>query len=72
MKKVLLIFGIVIISAGVLSLMFAGLNMFAYNGTLDGSAELYGAMQRRMIIFGVVGIVLAIIGTACIIIRSKI
>ena len=71
MKKMLLIAGITLIITGVLSLMYAALNLFGYYHVLDGSAELYRNMHRRMITFGLSGIVLAVLGTVCLIIRLK-
>lgn len=71
MKNVLLIVGILIIVACVLSLVFAFLNMQAYYNLRDGSAELYHKLHYRMIFYFIVGIVLAAIGAACIILRFK-
>jgi len=71
MNKVLLIIGIVIIIAGVLSLAFAALNMLGYHRALDGSNEFYARLHQRMIAFGITGIILTLAGAACIIIRSK-
>lgn len=72
MKSLLLIVGIVLIIACVLSLLYAALNLLGYSRMLDGSALQYAKMHRRMIVFLVVGIILAIIGAACIVIRTKI
>ena len=71
MKKLLLIIGIVIIIACALSLLFALLNMHAYHNLRDGSAEHYHRLHQRMIVNFIVGIVLAVIGTACIIFYLK-
>lgn len=71
MNRVLLIVGIVIIIAGVISLAFAALNMLGYHRALDGSNEFYARLHQRMIIFGITGLVLAAAGAVCIIIRSK-
>ena len=71
MKKMLLIAGIILIIAGVLSLLYAALNLFGYYHVLDGSAELYSRMYRRMITFGLIGIVLAVLGAVCFFIRLK-
>ncbi len=70
MKTVWLVVGIVMIAACILSLLFAALNWFGYYHTLDGAAGLYAAMHRRMIVFGVLGIVLAAVGTVCIVIYA--
>lgn len=71
MKKMLLTAGIILIIAGVLSLLYAALNLFGYYHVLDGSADLYRNLHRRMITFGLSGIVLAVLGAACLIIRLK-
>ena len=72
MKKILLIAGIVIIIACVLCLLYAALNMYGYKHVVDGSAGLYNRLHRRMIIYFVIGTILAVIGTACIIFHFKI
>ena len=71
MKKMLLIAGIILIIAGVLSLLYAALNLFGYYHVLDGSADLYRNLHRRMITFGLSGIVLTVLGTVCLIVRLK-
>lgn len=71
MKKLLLIIGIMSLIASVLSLLFAAFNYFGYYHLLDGSADLYVRLHQRMIAFFIIGIVLAIIGIICIIIRLK-
>ena len=72
MKKLLLILGIVIIIACVLSLVLALWNLYAYYNVLDGSQELYHRLHQRMTAFFMAGGILAVIGAACMIIRSKI
>ncbi len=72
MKKLLLIIGVVSLIACVLSLLFAALNLFGYYHVLDGSPELFIRLHRRMILFFVIGVVLAVIGIVCFIVRSKI
>lgn len=71
MKKTLLIIGIICIIVCVLSLLFAALNRFGYYHLLDGSSEHYTQMKRKMVIFLIIGFVLAVIGIVCIIIRFK-
>ena len=71
MKKMLFIAGIILIIAGVLSLLYAALNLFGYYHVLDGSADLYSRMYRRMITFGLSGIVLAVLGIVSLFIRLK-
>ena len=71
MKKLMLIIGIILLAAAVLSLLLAALNWFGYSRTLDGSAELYAGMHRRMIAFFIVGIVLAAVGIVCLVIRAR-
>ena len=72
MKKTLLIIGIVLTVLGVLSLMYAALNLFVYYNALDGSASLYSRAHQRMIIFFVIGSILVTAGIICIVARSRI
>lgn len=69
MKEILLIVGIVSIILCVLSLLFAGLNWFGYYNLLDGTSEQYTRLRSRKIIFLIIGIVLAVIGIASLIVR---
>ena len=71
MKKLLLIIGVVIIIAGVIALLFSALQRFVYYHLLDGEAAMYIRLHWRMIISLVIGIVLVVIGAACLIIRTK-
>ena len=71
MKTFLLITGIVVMIACVLSLLFAALNLFGYYRVLDGSPELYRDLQRRAIVFAALGLGLAAVGAACLIVRAK-
>lgn len=70
MKKLLLILGIVIIIAGVIALLFSALQRYGYYNILDGDADLYIELHRRMIISFVIGIVLEVIGVVCLIFRT--
>ena len=72
MKKLLLIIGIVSIVVCIFFLLLAILHLTGYFQVYDGTAELYRRLHQRMIIFFVTGIALASVGTACLIIRSKI
>ena len=69
MKNYLLIIGIVIITVGVIALLFSALQRYGYYHLLDGDPDLYIGLHRSMIIFLVVGIILVMIGVSCIIIR---
>ena len=71
MKTALLIVGIIVLAVGVLSLLFAAFSRYLYYHTLDGSSELYTRLHQRMIVSFVIGLVLAAIGAACIIIRIR-
>ncbi len=71
MRKLLLIIGIVSLVACVLFLLLAALSLFGYYHILDGSPDLYVRLHRRMIVFFIIGIILAVIGVVCLIIRSK-
>ena len=69
MKKLLLIIGILIIIIGVISLLFSALQGYEYYHLLDGDTDMHIGLHRRMIIYFVIGIILVVIGAACIIIR---
>ena len=71
MKRLLLIVGIACLIAGVLSLLIGAFNRFGYYSVLDGSSELYARLHQWMIIGFTAGIVLVVIGAACLIIRAK-
>lgn len=71
MKKTLLIIGIVLIAAGVLSLLFSALVSYVRANLLDGSPEHYAALKRRVAVFLTVGIVLTVAGVACAVIQTK-
>lgn len=71
MKKLLLIFGVIIIIACVLSLLFALLNMQAYYNLRDGTPEHYNRLHQKMIVYFIATIVLAVIGILCIIFYLK-
>ena len=71
MKKFLLILGIVLSIVGVIALLFSALQRYGYYNLLDGDAELYMGLHRRMNIFFVIGIVLVAFGVGCFVIRTK-
>ena len=71
MKTFLLITGIVVMIACVLSLLFAALNLFGYYHTQDGSPELYARMHRRATVFFIVGAVLAFVAVVFLIVRGR-
>lgn len=71
MKNLLLIVGIVLIVACVLSLLIAFVNMQGYHSLRDGSASHYQRLHQRMMIYFVVGIIFAVIGIVCVILRFK-
>ncbi len=72
MKKLLLVIGIILIIAGILSLSLAALNMSAHRHALDGSAEFYARLHHRTVVFLVIGIVLTLSGAVCIALYFKI
>ena len=71
MKTALLIIGIAVIVAAVLSALFAALNLSGYRNLMDGSSEQYARLHRRAIVFFVAGGVLAAAGIVCLIIRFR-
>ena len=70
MKTFFLIVAIVFILAGVIAFLFSALQRYGYDHLLDGDADMYIGMHRRMILFFVIGIVLAVVGFVCIRIRN--
>ena len=71
MKKLLLIAGIILLVACMVSLLFAALQMFGYYHVMDGSAALYARLHQRAITFFIVGGVLACGAIACLVLRAK-
>ena len=71
MKNLLFVAGIVLILVGVFALIFSVLQGYGYYHLLDGEAELYVRLRWRMIVFFIIGIVLAVLGTVCLIVRAK-
>ena len=71
MKKWLLVIGIILIVASVVSLLFAALQLFGYYHVLDGSAALYARLHQRAIVSFIVGGVLACGAVACLILRAR-
>ena len=71
MKKVLLILGIILMIACVLSLLVGAFNLYGYYHVMDGSQELYRRLQERMVMFLITGTVLGCASIACLVIRSK-
>lgn len=71
MKKLLLLIGVVAIIACILSLLLALANIHAYNNLFDGTPEHYNRLHQKAIVFFIATIVLALIGTACIIFYNK-
>ena len=72
MKKTLLVIGIIAIVLAFLSLAYSGLNLFLYYKTLDGSSGLYSRFHNGSIVFLIIGIILAVTGVACLIVRKKV
>ncbi len=71
MKKAVFCIGVAVIVLCVLSLLFAALNLFGYHNVLDGSAELYNRLHQRAIVFFIIGMLLAVAGTVCVIVSVK-
>ncbi|MBR5059791.1 MAG: hypothetical protein IKX06_03355 [Clostridia bacterium] len=71
MKKAMLIVGIVLIAACIISLLISAFNSYVYHNVLDGSQELYDKIHQRMIVFLGTGIALAVIGAGCIFLHFK-
>ena len=71
MKKLLFIVGFIGLITGVLSLLLSAFFRHGYYNVLDGSGDLYASLHQRMIVFFVVGIILAAVGIASMVIRAK-
>lgn len=72
MRVFLLIVGIVLLVACVLSALYAALNLHTYHNLLDGTPEHYKNLHKKAIVFFIVAAVLLLLGVACLIIRAKI
>ena len=72
MRTPMLIIGIILIAAAVFSLLFAAFLRHAYFNTMDASPEHYARMRGRMTTFFITGLILAVLGAACLIVRIKI
>ena len=71
MKQQLLTIGIITLMACVLFFADSALSRYGYYHLMDGSADLYISLHRRMNVSLVVGIVLAVIGVLCMFLRFK-
>lgn len=71
MRRLLLIAGIVILIAAVLSLSFAALQYLGYRHALDGSPGFYDRLRTGAAVFFGVGIALAAAGTVCLAVRFR-
>lgn len=71
MKKWLLIAGIALLAACVLSLIFAAVNRFGYYHVMDGSTELYARLRSRMDLFFTAGVLCAALGGICMFFWAK-
>jgi len=69
MKKSLLVLGVLIIIIGAIALLFSASQGYGYYHLLDGDADMYIGLHRRMIICFVNGIVPVVIAVAYMIIR---
>lgn len=68
MKNLWFIVGVAFILVGIIDLLLSALQRHGYVHLLDGDADRYSRLRRRMIRFFVMGIVLVMIGVLCIII----
>ena len=71
MKKLLFIVGFIGLITGVLSLLLSAFFRHGYYNVLDGSGDLYASLHQRMIVCFVIGIILAAVGIASMVIRAK-
>ena len=71
MKKLLFIVGFIGLITGALSLLLSAFFRHGYYNVLDGSGDVYASLHQRVIVFFVIGVILAVIGIASMVIRSK-
>ena len=71
MKKLLFIVGFIGLITGALSLLLSAFFRHGYYNVLDGSGDLYASLHQRMIVCFVVGVILAAVGIASMVIRAK-
>jgi len=71
MRKLLLVVGILCIAVCVAALLLAAFHLIGYTQGMDGSAELYARLHRRMVGFCVLGVIFAAVGTVCLVLRGK-
>ena len=71
MKKLLLIVGILVLLACVLILLLAALKLNAYHTLRDATPEHYQSLLSASTRYLIVGVILAALGAACLILRVK-
>lgn len=71
MKTALLIIGVVLAVACVLSVLFAALNMYAFYNLRDGTPQHYVGLRQKATTFFIVGAVLVLLGAVCFLVRAK-
>ena len=71
MKKLLFIVGFIGLITGALSLLLSAFFRHGYYNVLDGSGDVYASLHQRMIVFFVIGVILAAVGIASMVIRAK-
>jgi len=72
MKKTISIIGIIAIIIGIICLLYAGLNWFAFKNTLDASNDFYHNKQQQALLFLIIGLAVTAIGVICCIFRNRI
>lgn len=68
MKPYLLAVGVVCLLACFISFLLSAFNRLGYYRVLDGKAELYARLRRRMTLFFSFGFALLLVGAVCLII----
>ena len=71
MRIFLLIVGIVLLVACVLSVLYAALNLYGYYHLLDGTPEHYENLHKKAVAFFIIAAALLVVGVVCLIIRAK-
>jgi len=72
MKQIIFIIGIIAIIVGIICLLYAGLNWYAFKNTLDASIDFYHNKQHQAVVFLIVGLAVTAVGVICCVLRNRI
>ena len=64
MKNLIVMIGIILLTAGIVCLIAAGLKIYGYYHILDGTPRLFGMLRRQAVILACAGLFLTAAGAA--------